>query len=149
MCIRDSLRSDLRDSVLLSGGRVSVTYQSVFVGIGGFADEDVYPANRDYGELDGVCPSRNPALILRDDRKVAGVQDAPHGDRVADACKGGTRPVPASRCRWPHGGRQLSLPIRQYPRGDILTKGEEDGAKGRRAIGTVVRDLPSFGTPAR
>jgi hypothetical protein len=39
------LRSDLHDYVLLSGGRVSATYQGVSVGIEGFTDEDVYAAN--------------------------------------------------------------------------------------------------------
>ncbi|KAK1692846.1 hypothetical protein QYE76_009543 [Lolium multiflorum] len=47
------LRSELRDCVLLSGGRVSVT-RWVSVGIDGFPDEDVDAADWDDGELDGI-----------------------------------------------------------------------------------------------
>ena len=77
--------------------------------IGSFSDEDVKSTERDDGELDCIGPRRNPALIRRNEGEASIVLDASDGDRVADACKGGTRPVPASRRRKPHGGRQLSL----------------------------------------
>jgi hypothetical protein len=50
---------------------------------------------------------------MRDDRKVTGVKDTAHNDGVVVASHGGTLPIPASRRRRPHGGRQLSLPIRR------------------------------------
>ena len=65
-----------------------MTYQSVSVGIDGLADEDVNAANWDDGELDGVGFSRNPALVLRDDRKVPGVKNTPHSDGVVEAYHG-------------------------------------------------------------
>jgi hypothetical protein len=69
----------------LSDKRNCTTYQGVSVGIDNFADEDVYPANRDDGEFDCVLPSKNLALVRRNDRKTSGIQNVPHGDRVADA----------------------------------------------------------------
>jgi hypothetical protein len=41
------------------------------------------------------------------------------------------------------------LPIRWYPKGRILTKGEKVGVIGRGATGSGVCDLASFGTPAQ
>ncbi|KAK1652406.1 hypothetical protein QYE76_070211 [Lolium multiflorum] len=118
---------------------VGATYQWVSVGIDGFPDEDVYAANWDDGELDGVGFSRNPALIRRDDRQISGVKDTPHSDGVVETSHGGTLPVPASRRRRPHGGRQLSLPNRWYLGGGILTRGEEvsRGDKHRTRRGAV------------
>jgi hypothetical protein len=43
----------------------------------------------------------------------------------------------------------LPLTIREYPRVGILTKGEEDGTKGRRAIRAVVRVYPTLYHAAR
>jgi hypothetical protein len=45
----------------------------------------------------------------------------------------------------PNRSTLVSLPTRQYPGGGILAEGGR-GAIGRRAIGTGVRELPSFGT---
>ena len=77
--------------------------------IGGFSDEDMESTERDDGQADRIGPCRNPALIRRNEGETSIVLDASDGDGIADACKGGTRPVPASRRRRPHGGRQLSL----------------------------------------
>ena len=76
--------------------------------IGSFSDEDMESAERDDGELYCIGPRRNPALIRQNEGESSIVLDTSDGDGVADACKGGTRPVPASRRRRPHGGRQLS-----------------------------------------
>ena len=77
--------------------------------IGNFSDEDVESAERNDGEPDGIGPCRNSALIRRNEGETPIILDASYDDGIADACKGGTRPVPASRRRMPHGGRQLSL----------------------------------------
>ena len=77
--------------------------------IGGFSDEDMKSTERDDGQADWVGPRRNPALIRRNEGETPVILDASYGDGIADACKGGTRPVPASRRLRPHGGRQLSL----------------------------------------
>ena len=83
--------------------------------IGGFSDEDVESTERDDGELDSVGPCRNLALVRRNKGEASIVLDTSDGNGVTDACKGGTRPVPASRRLLPHGGRQLLLHCRQYP----------------------------------
>src|SRR3954471_22621349 len=59
--------------------------------------------------------------------------DANNGDGIANACEGRTGPVPASRRRLPHGGRQMSLHCRHYPDTGILTKG------GKSRVHTVER----------
>ena len=89
----------------LFGGRICAAYLGVTAVIGSFSDEDVESAERDDGELDSIGPCRNLAPIWWNEGETSIVLDASDGDRVADACKGGTRPVPASRRRRPHGGR--------------------------------------------
>ena len=75
--------------------------------IGSFSDEDVESVEWKDGEPDGIGPRWNSALIWQNEGETSIVLDASDGDRVADACKGGTCPVLASRRRRPHGGRQL------------------------------------------
>ena len=77
--------------------------------IGGFSNEDVNSSDRDDRNLGRVRFRRNPALVRRNEGETSIILDASNGDGSADACKGGIRPVPASRRRRPHGGRQLSL----------------------------------------
>jgi hypothetical protein len=55
-----------------------------------------------------VFSSRHPEVIRWDDGEAGIVEDAPDGDGVADAYKGGSRLDPRSRRAMPHGGRQLS-----------------------------------------
>jgi hypothetical protein len=57
----------------------------------------------------GASPSWNPALNVRDDGNVSGIEDAPDGDDVADAWEGGSCLDPRSKSPLPHGGRQLLL----------------------------------------
>ena len=94
----------------------------------GFADEDVDAADRDDGAAIGTYLSRNPELVVRDDRAVAGIEDAPDGDGVADACEGGSCLDPCSKRLSPHGGRQLSLRIRRVLHGGYLTEERESRA---------------------
>jgi hypothetical protein len=65
-------------------------------------------SNRNDGESSRVFSSRHPKVIRWDDGEARIVEDAPDGDGVADACKGGSRLDPRSRRALPHGGRQLS-----------------------------------------
>ena len=110
--------------------------------VGSFSDEDVESAKWDDGEADSIGPCRNLALIRRNKGEASIVLDASDGDCVADACKGGTRPVPASRRRWPHGGRQLSLHRRQFPGGGYLTEGRRRwGSHRSEETGTVTREF--------
>jgi hypothetical protein len=44
--------------------------------------------DRNDGATDDVFPSRNPELIFRYDAEVVGIEDAPNGDGVFDACEG-------------------------------------------------------------
>ena len=116
--------------------------------IGSFSDEDVESTERDDGEANSVGPCRNPALIRWNEGETSIVLNASHGDRIADACKGGTHPVPSSRRLWPHGGCQLSLHRRQYPGGGILMEGRRWGSHRAEVTGTVTRELTNFGSPA-
>jgi hypothetical protein len=52
--------------------------------------------DRNDGELSGVFSSRHPEVIRWDDGEAGIVEDAPDGDGVADACKGGSRLDPRS-----------------------------------------------------
>ena len=64
--------------------------------IGGFSDEDMESTERDDGQADRIGPCRNPTLIRRNEGEAPRILDASYGDGIANACKGGTRPVPAS-----------------------------------------------------
>jgi hypothetical protein len=65
-------------------------------------------SDRNDGESSGVFSSRHPEVIRWYDGEAGIIEDAPDGDGVADACKGGSRLDPRSWRVLPHGGRQLS-----------------------------------------
>jgi hypothetical protein len=56
-----------------------------------------------------ASPSRNLALVVRDDDNIVAIEDAPDGDSVDDACEDGSRLDPRSMRLWTHGGSQLSM----------------------------------------
>jgi hypothetical protein len=65
-------------------------------------------SNRNDGESSRVFSSWHPEVIRSDDGEAGIAEDAPDGDGVADACKGGSRLDPRSRRALPHDGRELS-----------------------------------------
>ena len=96
-------RSVLRKRIQLNGGLCG-SWCCYFVLIASFADEDVNAADRNDGAAIGANSSRNPKLVVGDDREVSGVEDAPDGDGVADACEGGSRLDPCSKRLFPTVG---------------------------------------------
>jgi hypothetical protein len=53
-------------------------------------------SDRNDGESSRVFSSQHPEVIRWDDGEARIVEDAPDGDGVADACKGGSRLDPRS-----------------------------------------------------
>src|SRR3954471_22524682 len=87
-------------------------------------------------------PCRNPILVRRNEGvPPSQILDATNGDGIANACEGGTHPVPASRRCLPHGGRQMSLRSRHYPDTGILTKGEKSRGHTAERIETGSREF--------
>jgi hypothetical protein len=54
-------------------------------------------SDRNDGESSRVFSSRHPEVIRWDDGEAGIIEDAPDGDDVADACKGGSCLDPRSR----------------------------------------------------
>ena len=100
--------------------------------IGSFSDEDVKSAERDDGQLDCIGPCWNPALIQWNEGEASIVLDTSDGAGVADACKGGTRPVPASRRHMPTVGANCRCIKDNIREEGSSRRGEDVGAIGRR-----------------